>query len=322
MDSELMRILSEISDEERTILKNRKLNKTLYTEQKGFTIDKKKMLARGSLIALRPHARFIDFPRHCHNYIEIVYMCGGSTTHIINGQQTVVVNQGELLFLNCHAFHEIKKAGRDDVAVNFIVLPQFFDTAYEMIGKDNILSQFISDNLRSSGSSLSYLHFKVSDVLPIQNIVENLIFNITNTTPNRKNINQVTMGLLFLHLLNHTERIDLPAPPDYDNKLVIAALREVEENYQTASLTAIARELNQPVYALSKLVKQTTGRTFKQILQEKRFSKALWLLSSTKLSVSDIAAYIGYENTSYFHRKFSENYNMSPAKYRELHAGK
>jgi len=130
------------------------------------------------------------------------------------------------------------------------------------------------------------------------------------------------MGLLFLHLLNQTERIDLPVSPDYDNKLIIAILREVEENYQTASLTALSEELNQSVSLLSKLVSQTTGRTFKQILQEKRFSMALRLLLSTKLSVSAIASYIGYENTSYFHRRFSELYNMSPAKYRELHDNK
>jgi len=322
MNDDLMRILSKVTDEESAILKDQKLNKTIYTNRKGFTIDREKMLERGKLIALRPHTRFIKFPRHCHNYIEIMYVCSGSVTHIIDGRHTVVLEQGELLFLNRHAFHEIEKAEQKDIAVNFIVLPQFFDTAYEMIDGNNILSQFIADNLRSTCSSLNYLHFKVSGVPPVQNLVENLVYNIINKTPNRKNINQVTMGLLFLHLLNQTERIDLPVSPDYDNKLIIAILREVEENYQTASLTALSEELNQSVSLLSKLVSQTTGRTFKQILQEKRFSMALRLLLSTKLSVSAIASYIGYENTSYFHRRFSELYNMSPAKYRELHDNK
>lgn len=322
MNYELIHILSKITNEEHLILKEQKLNKTIYTNRKGFTIDRERMLERGKLIALRPHTRFIKFPSHCHNYIEIMYVCRGSITHIINGRHTVVLRQGELLFLNCHSFHEIEKAGQNDIAINFIVLPQFFDTAYEMLGGNNILSQFIADNLQSSGDTLGYLHFKVSDVLPVQNLVENLVCNIINRMPNRKNINQVTMGLLFLQLLNQTERIDLPVSPDYDNRIIIAVLREVEENYQSASLTGIAGELNQSVYSLSKLIKQTTGRTFKQILQEKRFSKALQLLLSTKLSVSDIAAYVGYENTSYFHRRFLEIYNMSPAKYRALHSGK
>lgn len=322
MCDELLEILGRVTDEENLILKEQKLNKNIYTDNKGFTIDKELMLERGKLITLRPHTRFIRFPKHCHNYIEIMYVCSGSITHLIDGRQTVTLNQGELLFLNCHAFHEIEKAEKNDIAVNFIVLPQFFDAAFEMIDGNNILSQFIADNLQSTGSAISYLHFKVADVLPVQNLVENLIYNIIHKMPNRKNINQITMGLLLSQLLNQTEQIELPESPDYDNKIIITILREIEENYQNASLTALALELHQPVYSLSKLVSQTTGRTFKQILQEKRLTKALQLLLSTRLSVSDIAAYVGYENTSYFHRKFSEMFNMSPAKYRGLHSGK
>lgn len=322
MNEQMIKALSAVTDEEQMILEGRSLNKSVYTAEKGFTIDREKMLEHGRLIALRPHTRFIGFPRHCHNYIEIMYVCRGSVTHIIDKKQAVSLQEGELLFLNRHAFHEIKKAGQGDIAVNFIVLPQFFDTAYEMTGGNSLLSQFITDNLRSYGAALSYLHFKVSDIIPVQNLVENLIYNLINKTPDRKNINQITMGLLFLQLLHQTERIELPTPAGYDDKLVIALLREIEENYQKASLAALAKELKQPACQLSKLVKRATGRTFKQILQEKRFSKSLQLLLTTKLPVSDIAAYVGYENTSYFHRKFSEFYNMSPAKYRGLHSGK
>jgi len=319
MDLSLLQILSQISEEEQIILEDKKLNKSLYTDEKGFTVDKEKLLERGKLISLRSHTRFIDFPKHCHNYIEIMYMAQGSTTHIINDDKTVRLEQGELLFFNRHAFHEIKKAGLDDIAVNFIVLPQFFDIAYEMTEDSNILRQFVAENLRSDNSKLSYLHFKASSILPVQNIVETLIWNIVNKTPNRNKINQVTMGLLFLHLLNHTDRIDLPDTTDYNNILIIRVLREIEENYQTVSLTMLARELNQSVVQLSKLIKQITGKTFIQLLQEKRFSKALQLLLTTRLSVSDIAAYVGYENVSYFYRRFSEIYNMRPAKYREMH---
>ncbi len=275
------------------------------------------MLERGKLITLRTHTRFIDFPRHSHNYIEIMYMCKGSTTHIVNGQQTVVLREGELLFLNCHASHEIKRAEQGDIAVNFIVLPQFFDTANDMIDNNNILSQFFADNLCRSGSSLSSLHFKVADVPAIQNLVENLIYNIIYKQPNRQNINKVTMGLLFLQLLNETEQIDMSSSFDYSNKLIISILREVEENYQSVSLLALAQELHQSVFYLSKLIKRATGKTFKQILQEKRFAKAVHMLESTRLPVADIAQYVGYENTSYFHRRFLELYGMTPSDYRK-----
>ena len=44
----------------------------------------------------------------------------------------MVLQEGDLLFLNQNAVQEILPAGKDDIAVNFIVLPEFFDTAFFM----------------------------------------------------------------------------------------------------------------------------------------------------------------------------------------------
>lgn len=322
INAELLAGLSRITQEEQAILQSRTLDKSLYTDRGGLTIDNKKMLERGKLITLRPHTRFIDFPNHNHNYIEIMYVLRGSITHVVNGTQTVTLRPGELFFMSCATYHSISRADADDLAINFIVLPQFFDKAYEMLDHDNILSQFIAQNLQGSGGQVKHLHFRVSDVLPVQNLVENLIMDILDKQPNRRSICSITMGLLFLQLLNHTERLDVGGATDYGAKLAIAVLREIEENYRTASLTVLAEKYNQSVSSLSKLVRQMTGKTYKEVLQEKRFSKAVQLLASTRLPVADISVYVGYENTSYFHRKFLDRYGMSPAEYRILKIGK
>ena len=65
-------------------------------------------------------------------------------------------------------------------------------------------------------------------------------------------------------------------------------------------------------------VKAQTGKTFKEHLMEKRLTKAATLLKSTALSVGDIIVMVGYENTSYFYRIFTEKYGMSPKAYRQL----
>jgi len=67
---------------------------------------------------------------------------------------------------------------------------------------------------------------------------------------------------------------------------------------------------------LSAAVHSTTGFTFKSLLRRKRMEKAAALLSGTKLSVSDIIMAVGYENTSYFYRAFSEMYGVTPREYR------
>ena len=45
-------------------------------------------------------------------------MCQGTTTHILNGSK-VILEAGDLLFLNQNAEQEILPAGEQDIAVNF-----------------------------------------------------------------------------------------------------------------------------------------------------------------------------------------------------------
>ena len=213
MDSELLNSLRMITPEEQKILDGKTdVEKSLYSTTKEFVIDSGKMLERGKLIDLRPNTRFVHFPKHRHNYVEIIYMCSDTTTHIINGQTTITLKQGELLFLNQNASQEILPAGENDIAINFIILPEFFDMSFSMMKDENVLRDFLVGSLRKDFRMGDYLHFQVTDILPIQNLMENMIWSLLNKQPNRRYINQTTMGLLFLQLINCTDRISQNNP--------------------------------------------------------------------------------------------------------------
>lgn len=316
MNRELYEKLKEITQEEAEILKGRsEINRELYMNSQAGVIDSRKLLDSGKLIQVRPHTRFIHFPRHTHNYVELIYMCSGSTTHIVNDTQ-VVLNSGELLFLNQNAVQEILPAGENDVAVNFIILPEFFDQALYMIGEEeNLIRDFLVECLRGEGSSAGYLHFRVSGVLPIQNLVENLIWTIRNNQQNKRSINQVTMGLLFLQLMNHTDKVE-SGRDNLDQGLMLAVLRYIEEHYRDGELTCLAEELGYDLYWLSRKIRQLTGRTYTELVQTKRLAQAAFLLTNTGLPVARIGEAAGYDNLSYFYRIFREKYGMSPKQYR------
>lgn len=317
MRPELLSQLRVITEEEQEILNgNTDIQKELYTSGKEFVVDSEKMLQHGKLISIRPHTRFIHFPRHQHNFTEIIYMCSGSTTHIINDSSQVILKAGDLLFLNRHAWQEILPAGQDDIAVNFIVLPEFFDTAFSMMEGDNIIQEFLIDSLRGNTGCADYLHFMVSDILPIQNLIENLIWSLLNQQGSKRHLNQTTMGLLFLHLLNYTDRIDRQNPVQYEQTQTFTVLRYIEEHYKDASLRVLSEELGQTLPQLSRFIRTHTGRTFKELLQTRRLKQAAYLLSSSTLPVEDIIPAVGYDNTSYFHRIFRESYGMTPRQYR------
>lgn len=317
MNQEIIARLSVITEEEHELLAGRnEIDQTRYTEQKELIIDSQKMLEHGKLIRIRPHTRFVHFPRHRHNFVEVIYMCQGKTVHIIDGNQ-VILKAGELLFLNQNAVQEILPAGAEDIAVNFIILPEFFDTAFHMMGEDeNSLRDFLISCLRQDNRFGNYLHFQVSDILPIQNLVENMVWTLLNNQPNKRSINQITMGLLFLQLMHHTDRIRSTAQ-SMEQKLIFQVLKYIDENYRDGELTELASLMGYDVPWLSRTIKRYLGRTYKELLQTKRLNQAAFLLQSTRLPITDICAAVGYDNTSYFHRLFREYYHMSPKEYRK-----
>lgn len=314
---ELIDQLRQITDEEKDLLADGgQVKKNIYTSETDFTVDSKKMLDDGRLISVRTHTRFVAFPRHRHNYIEIVYMCSGSTTHIVSGRDRIVLETGDLLFLNQHCEHEILPAGENDIGINFIILPEFFHQAFDMMEDENILSNFIISALTRDTGSSGYLHFEARDLLPVQNLVENMVWMLLNRPGRCERLSRVTMGLLFLQLLENTETITCAQPDQFGHMTALAALRYIEEHFRDASLSALARQLGQPISGLSRVIKSETGVTFSRLLLTKRFERALDLLCNTRMPLTDIITAVGYENTSYFYRVFRREYGVSPAEYR------
>lgn len=67
---------------------------------------------------------------------------------------------------------------------------------------------------------------------------------------------------------------------------------------------------------LSQLFTQRTGKTFSQYRNELRIAEAKKLLREGSMSLTDIAASVGYENANYFFRVFSEKTKLTPQQYR------
>ena len=310
--------LSTITEEENEILGGRKtIDRGLYMDGSRDVISGEKLLVREKLIAIRPHTRFIAFPEHTHDYVEMVYMCAGETRHTVNGNP-VSLRQGELLMLGQNARQSIEAAGEKDIAVNFIVRPAFFSGMLPFLSEEETpLRRFIVSCLTGENEA-GYLLFHVADILPIQNLIENLLYTLLEDTPNKRGILQMTMGLLFTQLVNHTDALQFETQ---EQNVTVSVLRYIEDHYRDGSLTDIAQRLHYELPSISRLIRQRTGKNYTELLQEKRLSQAAWLLRNTDTKVDEIANAVGYENISYFHRIFAARFNMSPRKYRLCNKG-
>ena len=95
--------------------------------------------------------------------------------------------------------------------------------------------------------------------------------------------------------------------------LVRAALDEIVTNYREANLSSVARSY---LAYVSECVRAETGRTYKELLQKHRLELAARLLRRSDMTIQQIIAQVGYENTSYFYRLFRAHYGQSPREYR------
>ena len=99
MREELLNELMVISEEEKKYRAGQGMvERQLYARESIGEIDRELLLKRGRLITVRPHSRFVDFPEHRHNYVEIMYVVQGSITHIIGGKE-LTLHKGDA---SCH----------------------------------------------------------------------------------------------------------------------------------------------------------------------------------------------------------------------------
>ena len=94
-------------------------------------------------------------------------------------------------------------------------------------------------------------------------------------------------------------------------------MRHIRANLaRRLSLTAAAAAADLSPNYLAHLIKKETGRTFTELVTERRMDKAQELLAHTSLRIGEVAAAVGFEDEAYFARRFRQCFHMAPRDYR------
>lgn len=89
------------------------------------------------------------------------------------------------------------------------------------------------------------------------------------------------------------------------------------DNYRSdVSMDAAARIAKMTKSNFAHFFKKRTNKHFSDFVSDLRISHAVLLLLQTQLDISEICYQCGFNNLSYFNRKFLERYGISPRQYR------
>lgn len=291
------------------------IDKSIFISEQSNVVDADKLLKANQQFAVRKHARFCEYPKHRHNYLEFMYVYGGEMVTIIDDQE-IVIKQGELLLLNQNIEHAIKYTNENDIIFNFIIKQEFLEFLSGMAEEQNEVFSFIFDALYSYDNKGEYLIFKVSNNEIVRNHIEAIITNIYQQQLNHSFTLKLLVGLLLTELMNNPHLIETYESNNYNKLVVISILKYITLNYQEGSLSVLAKQIHQPDYKICKLIKEHTGSTFKQLIQEERLKAAANLLKTTSLPIVEIMQEVGYENITYFYKIFKEKFKITPSIYR------
>jgi AraC-like DNA-binding protein len=99
-------------------------------------------------------------------------------------------------------------------------------------------------------------------------------------------------------------------------------MRHVRERMgERITLATAAAEADLSPNYLAHLIKKETGRTFIDIVTERRMDQARELLAHTTMRISDIGSAVGFEDEAYFARRFRQRFGIAPREYRSKAAG-
>ena len=313
MENDYILNLTQISEEEKAILNGSlEVEKSIYTSNSSFSIESKKLL-NDKLIDIRVHTRFIDFPMHSHDYMEMMYVYSGSIIHHFQ-KEKVVLNKGDIILMNKFCRHEIEKASKDDIGINFIISDSFLSSVFKDLSKEEVLFTFLEHNYMT-GSKEEYLVFHVENIKPIQNLIDNMLYFMSDKgTPDKILIDSIS--LLFNYLSFYNESLYNTYNINKDIELKREIEHYIKTNYKNASLEELSNKYSFTVEYMSRKIKFLFNKTFKELLVDERMEISLKLLKESDMNINDIIHYLGYENKSYFHKKFKELFGLTPLKWR------
>lgn len=253
---------------------------------------------------------------HSHDFFEIFYVLRGQSHHEIGGKSSRM-QEGDLCMIPPKTMHYIH-VDDDSAILDILIRPSAFERVFSSLLNDgNILSAFFVGNTYTAGAN-DYIIFHTGADEPLKNLILDMYRECENKESYFELLLDSQLSMLFgLLLRNHQHACELPPFQNRTDSQIFGMVQYLHQHYSDISLKKLAARFHYTPEYTSKLIHDTTGRTFSCLLTQIRMERALRLLANTSLTVTDIGQQIGYSTPEHFIRTFKKTFHKTPNEYRK-----
>lgn len=251
---------------------------------------------------------------HWHHELEIMLVEKGSMLCKI-GEQSILVREGEGIFINSSAFHTVQAPKQEDCCWYSVIV-----FAPELIapGTSAIYEKQIKPVLESGADYFILRRESDWQAHMIEHLQRICAICSKEDALTELRIHTELCGL-WIEIAAHVEEYR-QVPKTTRNKVMQARLRKmlefIRDHYMDhITTTDIARSANISLSEALRCFRAGVQESPNVYLNQYRLNRAREQLLTTNDSVADIAVSVGFENAGYFDRVFKRVYGVTPKQY-------
>jgi len=251
---------------------------------------------------------------HRQDYYFINYAYEGSYRTISDIRDNVVtINEDECYVGQPFCGYGIRQE-KDTPAIVIGVLIQkelFYRDFLPIVSSSPSIFRFFIDPQQNEFST-EYLRFAFPKNSPVRKLLELMVVEYAYPQEETGEMLKTLTGALLLQI---ARRYKVIAPTSGNLTVSEQIIQYMGEHLNEVSLSSIGTHFSYHPTYISNLLKNETGRTFSEILLQLRMERAMMLIKGTTLTNEEIAAMLGYSNSSNFYKAFKGYYGKSPREY-------
>lgn len=190
-------------------------------------------------------------------------------------------------------------------------------------------AQFSNDWFHFSISEDEMSFFEALDipfdkVMPLDNlndlslIIKNMCYENYSSNLYKTDSVELYMKLFFIKLSEKIHSAQKDSTSSYYNKMSILRSKIYNMPYNNWTIEGLAHELTMSQSYFQHLYKEIFGISVMNDVIQSRIEHSKYLLSTTDISITQIAEMCGYKCELHFMRQFKTRMNMTPSQYRKM----